>query len=50
MSDQKTRIIRDNGALDRGVRLNDTYEIDERTASSAGGELGIDLAHFLLSR
>ena len=50
MSDEKTRIIQGNGALDRGVRLNGTYEIDERIASGAGGQFGIDFAYFRLSR
>ena len=39
MSDEKTRIIQSSGALDRGVRLNDTYEIDERIASGGMGEV-----------
>ena len=39
MSDEKTRIIQSNGALDPGVRLNDTYEIDERIASGGMGEV-----------
>ena len=36
-SDEKTRIIQNSSALDRGVRLNDTYEIDERIASGGMG-------------
>src|SRR3954447_21307192 len=39
MSDEKTRIMQGNGALDPGVRLNDTYEIDERIASGGMGEV-----------
>src|SRR3954470_9452778 len=38
-SDEKTRIIQNSGALDRGVRLNDTYEIDESNASGGMGEV-----------
>ena len=49
-SDEKTRIIQNSGALDRGVRLNDTHETDERVASAAGGEFGIDFAYCRQSR
>src|SRR3954454_18156372 len=38
-SDEKTRVVHNSSALDRGVRLNETYEINESIASGAMGEV-----------
>ena len=58
MSDEKTRLIQNDGALDRGVRLNDTYETAAadlfpqltKTLLGADGGFGIDFAYFRLSQ
>ena len=58
MSDDKTRIIQSNGALDRGVGCRqsdktaaaDLFPKLTKTLLGADREFGIDFAYFRLSR